>query len=123
MSSSISTGEDKYRALASTSVVDSVDDSLLDQIIWTFHGHTIVRRSPAAAVDRYVLEAIIQRSCFIGVCYRTGKNADSGHFGLVGNADATDSILLSSDLTRTARPMVVIEILWRWEVFMVVKIV
>ena len=65
--SAIATSENINRTLPTTTVIDSVDESLLNKIIWPFHRLAIIRRAPTATVDRNVLEAIIEGGRFISV--------------------------------------------------------
>lgn len=63
----ISTRKYKDGTLPISPIIDTIHNSLLDKVPWTFHRLTIVWRTPAAAVDGHVLEAVIKSSRFIDV--------------------------------------------------------
>ena len=65
--SAVATSENINRTLPSTTVIDSVHESLLNQIIWPFHRLAIIWRAPTATVDRNILEAVIEGGRFISV--------------------------------------------------------
>ncbi len=85
-------------------------NSLLDQIVRSFHGLSIVWRPPAAAVDRNVLESVIESSRFVDICYRTRENANACNLRIVGDANSTYIILLGSDLSSASGTVMIIEV-------------
>ena len=108
--STISTSKDEDRTFPSTAIVDAVYNSLLDQIVRSFHGLSVVWRPPAAAVDRNVLESVIESSCFVDVCYRAREDADACNLRIIGDANSTYVVLLGSDLSSASGTVMIIEV-------------
>lgn len=54
--------KNKDRAFSIPAIIDAIDDGLLYKISRAFHRLTVVRRSPTTAVDRNIIETIVERS-------------------------------------------------------------
>jgi len=49
--SAVPTGKHEDGAFSTSPIVDTIDDSFLNQIVGTFHGLAVIGGTPAAAVD------------------------------------------------------------------------
>jgi len=65
--SPIAAGEYKNRTLSTPPIIDTIDNGFLDEETWAFHRHTVIRRSPATAVDGNILKTIIECCCLIRI--------------------------------------------------------
>ena len=81
------------------------------------------RRAPAAAVDRDVLVAVVERSGFVDVGDGSGKDAHAGDFGLVCDAKAAGAVLARGDLAGASGTVVIVGEFGGGEVFVVVEVV
>lgn len=122
-SSTVPTCEDIDRALSTTAIVDSVENSLFYDVRWAFHGFAVVGGTPTAAVNGDILEAIIQGGCLVRIGDGSRENAHTGNFGFVCNAKTTSTILASRDLTGAARAMMVVAEFWGGQVLVVIEVV
>jgi hypothetical protein len=110
----ISASENKDRSLPASAIVDTLNHSFLDDVVWTFHGLTIVSGPPAAAVDGDVLIIVVQSSRFVGIRDRSREDTDTCDPGIVSDAYTADVVSDSGNLTGTSSSMVVSEGDWGW---------
>lgn len=69
--SAVPTRKHEDGAFPTSPIVDTIDDCFFNQVIGTLHGLAVIRGTPAAAVNRNVLKAIVECSSFIHVGYGT----------------------------------------------------
>lgn len=105
---SVSTSEDKNRTFPATAVIDPVEHGFLDQVRGSPHCLSIVWRAPTTAVNRHVLETIVESYGFIDIRNGFAKNANGCYFGLVCNANTTNVILGGGDLPCTTGTVAVV---------------
>ena len=113
----------KNRAFPATSIGDTVNDGLFNEIAGCLHRLSVVGRSPAATKDRSFLETKVERRGLVNVGNRPRQYPNASDFGVPGNTHTACVIFNSTDLACTASSMVVIKQFGGREVFMVVEIV
>ncbi len=122
MHSTIAAGKDKNGSPSSTTILDAIQYSALDEIAWTLHGPAIIRRTPGTAINRSVVVLVVECGSLIDVCDGPGEDADACDFGIVCDAHAADVILHCADLASTARPVVIIGKFGCRELFVVIVV-
>lgn len=123
MGCAIPASVNKNGAFPATTIGDTIDDGLFNEIARCLHRFSVIGRSPAAAVDGSFLEAEVERRGLINVGNRPRQYPNASDFGVPGNTHTACIILNSTDLTCTASSVVVIKQFGSREVFMVVEIV
>lgn len=103
----IATRKDEHRPLPVPSIVDPVNHCLPNEIVRSLHRHAVVPGAPAAAVDRDVLEAVVERGGFVDGGDGAAEDAHCGGFGLVGDPHTACVVSPRDDLTCASRPVVV----------------
>lgn len=121
--STIATGKYKDRALSASSVVNAVNNSLVNEISRTLHRPSIVWRTPTAAVNGNILEPIIESSRFINVGNGAGKNTNTRNLGFISYANAASIIFSSCYLAGASCAMVVVKVFGCWQGFMIIEVV
>jgi hypothetical protein len=119
----ISASKYKDGSLPASAIVDTLNYSFLNDVVWALHGSAIVSGAPAAAVDGDVLIIIIQCSGLVCIRNRSREDTDACDFGIVSDAYATDVVADSGNLAGTASSMVVSGGYWRRQLRVVVEIV
>ena len=105
----VSTSINVNRAFPATSVGDTVHESLFDEITRSLHRFPVIKRSPAAAVDRGFLEAEVESSGFVNFGNRSRKYPNASNFGIPSNAYATHVIFNGTDLACTTSSVMIVE--------------
>lgn len=122
MCSTIATGKDEKGSSATTTILDTIQYSTLDEITWALHGPAVIRRTPRTTINRGIVVLVIECGGLIDVRDGPGEDADACDFGIVCDAHAADVIFHCADLASTACPVVVIGKLWCRELFVVIVI-
>lgn len=65
--STVSTGKDKYRSLATTPTLDTVQNRTFDEIARGLHGLAVIRGTPGAAVNGCILIVVIECGSLVDV--------------------------------------------------------
>ena len=91
--------EYEYGAFALATVIDSLEDCLLDQDPRSLHCSSVIGGAPATRINLIFLVGIVESNCFIGIGYLSGKDPDSGNLAIVCHTDTADVIPHSSDLS------------------------
>jgi hypothetical protein len=118
----VSTRVNVNRAFPATSIGDTIHESFFDEITGRLHRLAIVKRSPAAAVDRGVLEPEVESSGFVNFGNRSRKYPNASDFGIPSDAYTTHVVFNGTNLACTASSVMVVEQFGEGEVFVVVKI-
>ena len=119
----VSTRINVNRASPATSVGDTIHESFFDEITRRLHRLPVVKRSPAAAVDRRFLEPEVESSGFVNFGNGSRKYPNASDFGIPSNAHTARVIFNCTDLACTTSSVMVVKQLGDGEVFVVVKIV
>ena len=119
----IATGEYEYGTFSVPAVLYAVEEGLVNNVAWTFHGLAVIRGAPTAGVNVDIMEAVVERCGFINVRDWTGENAHACYLCLIGEADTADVILGSRDLAGAAGTVAVIGKDRFWEGRVIVEVV
>lgn len=105
----IPTRKHENGSFSSPALIDPVEHGFLYEMRGASHGPPVIRRTPAAAVNRHVLVSIVERCSLVGVGYTPGEDSDAGDFRVVGNPDAASGVFDCGDLACAACTVGVIE--------------
>lgn len=119
----ISTGEYEYGALSMSSVLDTIEEGLVNDVIWSVHGLAIIRGPPAAGVNVDIREAIVECCSFVCVRDWAREDAHACYLCFISEADAADVVLRSCDLAGAAGTMTVVCKEWFRKGCVAVKVV
>ena len=119
----VATCEYKYRSFSVASFIDAIDHSLSNKIAWSLHPSTVIPRPPATAVQRNLLETVVEGRCFVCISDFATEHPNSCSFGIVRNSYTANIVPLGNDLACTSSPMIVIIGYGPGESMMFIKIV
>ncbi|KXT14975.1 hypothetical protein AC579_7736 [Pseudocercospora musae] len=112
--SSISDGEDEYTAKTRATLLDAFQHGSSDENAWCFHGLAIIRWPPRARIDLCLLVCICHGFCFVDVRDDLAENTYASDSCLVCDANTTDIVPHSSNLSCTSCSMAVVCQTWLW---------
>lgn len=104
----IATGEDEYGPFSVSSVLYAVEEGLVNDVAWTFHGLAVIWGPPTAGVNVDILEAVVECRGLVNVGDWARENAHACYLCFIGKADTADVILRSRDLAGAAGAVAVI---------------
>jgi hypothetical protein len=104
----IATGEHEYGTFSVPAILYAVEEGLVNDVAWTFHGLAVVRGAPTAGVNVDIMEAVVEGCGFINVRDWTGENAHACYLCFIGEADTADVIFGSRDLAGAAGAVAVV---------------
>ena len=104
----IATSKYEYGALSVSTVLNAVEEGLVNDVTWTLHGLAVIWGTPAAGVNVDIMEAIVERRSFVSVRYRAGEDAHACYLRFIGETDTTNIVLRSSDLAGATGAVAVI---------------
>lgn len=122
VSCAVSTRVNENRAFPATSVGDAIHESFFDEITRRLHRLPVVKRSPAAAIDRGFLEPEVESSGFVNFGNRSREYPNASDFGIPSNAYTARVIFNGTDLACTASSVMIVKQFGERKVFVVVKI-
>jgi hypothetical protein len=108
VASSIATSEDVDRAKAATPLLNTLNHGPFDDGIGGFHGLSVIRRTPGARVNLVLLVLVDEGFRFIGIANRLTQYANASDTRVVSNSNTTEIVASCSDLTSTARAMIIV---------------
>ena len=91
-----------------STILHAVNESFVNNVAWTLHGLAVIGGSPTTRINVDIVEAIVECCGFIYICDWAGEDAHACDLCLIGEADTTDVVLRSSDLTGTSSAVAVI---------------
>lgn len=109
MRCTVSTRVNKYGAFSTTPISYPIYEGLFNEITWCFHRLSVIRGSPATAVDRSFLEAEIKRGSFVDVGDGSRQYSNPSYFGIPGDSHTAYIILNSTNLACTTSSVVVVK--------------